>query len=247
MNNLLSTILLLFLPVFGCGLLVFRIVIKEHQLKLILAFSAAYLLALTFLHLMPEVFEQGSHDAGMFILIGFFIQLFIDYFSTGIEHGHIHIHKEDKNKIPLTIIFGLYVHSFLEGLPIAELMNQGSITDSLLNFKNSMILGLTLHNIPIAIAFVTLLKQLEIKKNQSVLFLLLFSLMAPLGVVANELMQYAGVSNINYIIHISLGIVIGIFLHISTTIMFESSSNHKYNFAKMSSILLGAALAYLIS
>jgi zinc and cadmium transporter len=247
MNNLLSTILLLFLPVFGCGLLVFRVVIKEHQLKLILAFSAAYLLALTFLHLMPEVFEQGSHDAGMFILIGFFIQLFIDYFSTGIEHGHIHIHKEDKNKIPLTIIFGLYVHSFLEGLPIAELMNQGSITDSLLNFKNSMILGLTLHNIPIAIAFVTLLKQLEIKKNQSVLFLLLFSLMAPLGVIANELMQYAGVSNINYIIHISLGIVIGIFLHISTTIMFESSSNHKYNFAKMSSILLGAALAYLIS
>jgi zinc transporter ZupT len=247
MNNLLSTILLLFLPVFGCGLLVFRVVIKEHQLKLILAFSAAYLLALTFLHLMPEVFEQGSHDAGMFILIGFFIQLFIDYFSTGIEHGHIHIHKEDKNKIPLTILFGLYVHSFLEGLPIAELMNQGSITDSLLNFKNSMILGLTLHNIPIAIAFVTLLKQLEIKKNQSVLFLLLFSLMAPLGVIANELMQYAGVSNINYIIHISLGIVIGIFLHISTTIMFESSSNHKYNFAKMSSILLGAALAYLIS
>jgi zinc and cadmium transporter len=247
MSNLISTILLLFLPVFGCGLLVFRVVIKDHQLKLILAFSAAYLLALTFLHLMPEVFEQGNHDAGMFILIGFFIQLFIDYFSTGIEHGHIHIHKEDKNKIPLTIIFGLYVHSFLEGLPIAELMNQGSITDSLLNFKNSMILGLTLHNIPIAIAFVTLLKQLEIKKNQSVLFLLLFSLMAPLGVIANELMQYAGVSNINYIIHISLGIVIGIFLHISTTIMFESSSNHKYNFAKMSSILLGATLAYLIS
>ncbi len=247
MSTLLITILLLFLPVFFGGLLVFRVVIKENQLKLILAFSAAYLLALTFLHLIPEVFQQGSQDAGMFILIGFFIQLFIDYFSTGIEHGHIHIHKEDKNKIPFTIIFGLYVHSFLEGLPIAELMNQGSITDSLLNFKNSMILGLTLHNIPIAIAFVTLLKQLEIKKNQSVLFLLLFSLMAPLGVIANELMKYAGVSNINYIIHISLGIVIGIFLHISTTIMFESSSNHKYNFAKMSSILLGAALAYLIS
>ncbi len=247
MSTLLITILLLFLPVFFGGLLVFRVVIKENQLKLILAFSAAYLLALTFLHLIPEVFQQGSQDAGMFILIGFFIQLFIDYFSTGIEHGHIHIHKEDKNKIPFTIIFGLYIHSFLEGLPIAELMNQGSITDSLLNFKNSMILGLTLHNIPIAIAFVTLLKQLEIKKNQSVLFLLLFSLMAPLGVIANELMKYAGVSNINYIIHISLGIVIGIFLHISTTIMFESSSNHKYNFAKMSSILLGAALAYLIS
>jgi zinc transporter ZupT len=247
MSTLLITILLLFLPVFCGGLLVFRVVIKENQLKLILAFSAAYLLALTFLHLIPEVFQQGSQDAGMFILIGFFIQLFIDYFSTGIEHGHIHIHKEDKNKIPFTIIFGLYVHSFLEGLPIAELMNQGSITDSLLNFKNSMILGLTLHNIPIAIAFVTLLKQLEIKKNQSVLFLLLFSLMAPLGVIANELMKYAGVSNINYIIHISLGIVIGIFLHISTTIMFESSSNHKYNFAKMSSILLGATLAYLIS
>ena len=98
MSTLLITILLLFLPVFCGGLLVFRVVIKENQLKLILAFSAAYLLALTFLHLIPEVFQQGSQDAGMFILIGFFIQLFIDYFSTGIEHGHIHIHKEDKNK-----------------------------------------------------------------------------------------------------------------------------------------------------
>jgi hypothetical protein len=60
-------------------------------------------------------------------------------------------------------------------------------------------------------------------------------------------MKQSGVANIDYIIQISLGIVIGIFLHISTTIMFESSNNHKYNFAKMASILLGSIVAYLIS
>jgi len=247
MQEIIFTILALFLPVFICGLLVFRIRIPESKLKLILAFSAAYLLALSFLHLMPEVFEHGEKNSGIFILIGFFIQLFIDYFSTGIEHGHIHLHGQPKNKVPLTIIMGLYIHSFLEGLPIAELMSHGSSEGSLLGFKNSMVLGLTLLNIPIALAFVTMLKHLGITFKQSVFYLFLFCFMAPLGVIANKALSLAGIANMDYLIHISLGIVIGIFLHISTTIMFESSNNHKYNFAKMSSILLGAAMAYLIS
>ena len=70
--------------------------------------------------------------------------------------------------------------------------------------------------------------------------------MAPLGVLCNELMKQAGVANIDYIIQISLGVVVGIFLHISTTIMFESSNNHKYNFTKMAAILLGSIVAYII-
>lgn len=247
MQDLIYTILLLFLPVMICGMLVFRFKISDNKLKLILAFSASYLLALTFVHLMPEVFSKGDEKIGIYVLIGFFIQLFLDYFSTGIEHGHIHIHHQPKRKIPISILFGLYIHSFLEGLPVAEVMGHGHNSGSMLGFKDSMILGLTLHNIPIAIAFVTMLKQLQIAKKSAIVYLILFCLMAPLGVLCNELMKQAGVANIDYIIQISLGIVVGIFLHISTTIMFESSNNHKYNFAKMASILLGSVVAYLIS
>ncbi|HEY1039488.1 MAG TPA: hypothetical protein VGF30_08800, partial [Bacteroidia bacterium] len=101
--------------------------------------------------------------------------------------------------------------------------------------------------IPISIAFVTMLKQMNISTRTSIIYLFLFSLMAPLGACFSELLHAIGINNIDYIIKISLGIVIGIFLHISTTIMFESSNNHKYNFVKMASIILGSIVAYLIS
>ncbi len=247
MSDLISTLLLLFLPVLGCGLLVFRFKIPDTKLKLILAFSASYLLALSFLHLLPEVFSKGDEHIGLFILIGFFIQLFLDFFSTGIEHGHIHIHKHHDKKFPVAILFGLYFHSFLEGLPVSEIVQHQHEHSSVLGFKNSLVAGLVLHNIPISIAFVTMLKQMHISTKTSIIYLILFAIMAPLGACFSELLHAFGVSNIDYIVKISLGIVIGIFLHISTTIMFESSNNHKYNFVKMASILLGSVVAYLIS
>ena len=41
-------------------------------------------------------------------------------------------------------------------------------------------------------------------------------------------------------------IVIGIFLHISTTILFESSEGHKFNLSKLIVIVLGVIVAFLI-
>jgi hypothetical protein len=43
-----------------------------------------------------------------------------------------------------------------------------------------------------------------------------------------------------------MGLVIGIFLHISTTILFESGSGHRFNLYKLSVILLGAIAALLL-
>jgi uncharacterized membrane protein YadS len=39
--------------------------------------------------------------------------------------------------------------------------------------------------------------------------------------------------------------VIGIFLHISTTILFESNVDHRFNFYKMIAIIIGAGIAVL--
>ena len=41
-------------------------------------------------------------------------------------------------------------------------------------------------------------------------------------------------------------IVIGVFLHISTTILFEASKNHKFNASKLGVIILGIILAYFM-
>src|SRR5690554_4379466 len=88
-----------------------------RDVKVLLAFSGAYLLALSVLHLLPEIYGGPVESVGMFILLGFLLQMVLDYFSRGVEHGHIHDHKLEK--FPLGIFIGLFLHSMIEGLPLA--------------------------------------------------------------------------------------------------------------------------------
>ena len=63
---------------------------NRNRLKLLIAFSGSYLLSITALHLLPEVFASSGRGAyfGAFILVGFFLQVMLEYLSGGIEHGH---------------------------------------------------------------------------------------------------------------------------------------------------------------
>jgi zinc and cadmium transporter len=235
-------IALLFVPVLIAGITVFYIKLTESHLKLLLAFSAAYLLALSFLHLLPEIFSNiPSPHAGLWVLAGFFIQVLLEFFSSGIEHGHAHIHAE-KNKIPLALLFGLFLHSFIEGLPLAGIFNPSQSKQSI-----SFLMGVTLHNIPISIAFAGLLIHQQLAKSKIITYLLLLAFMAPLGALIGYCIQNT-LGNIEHLSTIFTAIVVGIFLHISTTIIFESSEkNHRYHITKLLSILLGVALGYWLS
>ncbi len=251
--SLLISCLLLSVPVILSGIIILRFKLSETALKLTLSFSAAYLLSLSFLHLLPEIFghPDTAHGAGLYILAGFFIQLLLDYFSTGIEHGHVHhhdhTHKGDSH-LPLSVIAGLFLHSFIEGIPVSDVFSANTPAHAgLLEFKQSLILGITLHNIPISIAFMALMLHKGVPKKSAILYLLLFSAMAPLGACFSEMLHLAGIEQYQSVMNIALGIVVGIFLHISTTIMFESSENHRYNFTKLLSIFLGAVLAWIIT
>ena len=44
-----------------------------------------------------------------------------------------------------------------------------------------------------------------------------------------------------------LAIVVGMFLHISTTILFETDESHKFNLAKLLLIISGGYVAYLVA
>ena len=96
---------------------------KSRNIQLLLTFSGAYLLAVSLLHLIPELF--GNHSSvnldndlskniGIFILGGFLIQILLEYFSKGIEHGHFHKQKV----IPITVLISLCFHALLEGIPL---------------------------------------------------------------------------------------------------------------------------------
>jgi zinc and cadmium transporter len=161
--------------IFG-GLAVFFVKKDSNQrLKLILSFSGAYLFAITILHLLPDVYQgDQTHLIGLFILGGFILQILLEQFSQGIEHGHIHLNSHQQS-FPWGIMLSLCLHAFLEGMPLTN--------------GNIQSLG----------------------------------------------------SYYPYI----MGVVIGIFLHISTTILFESSVDHKFSMKKTFAVLAGITIALM--
>src|SRR3954468_1871680 len=103
----------LFLSVIISGLSVLFINISSKNLKLLLSFSGAFLFAISVLHLIPEIYSSKTANIGVFILIGFFAQILLEFFSEGIEHGHIHIHKEHhghhEHAFPYAMMIGLSI------------------------------------------------------------------------------------------------------------------------------------------
>lgn len=217
-------------PIAAVVLGVFFVLIRPSSVKspkLLLAFSGAFLLSITVFDLLPDVYESlASKTTGLLIMLGIFTQIFLEFFSKGAEHGHMHIHK-NASVFPWLLFVSLCFHAFLEGFPI--------------NQDNSMVYGVLIHKIPIAVLLTTFLIRSDFKNIQIVLFLVIFVLMTPLGTfMANSVAIL-----LDYVIYIN-ALVIGIFLHVSTTILFESSEGHRFNLVKLLTVILGIGLAYML-
>lgn len=225
-------LLLLFFSAFLGGTAVFLFKGGNHKLlKIVLAFSGAYLFGITVLHLIPDAYHGDDNLVGVFILIGFIFQIVLEQFSDGIEHGHIHKHGHDHAAFPFGIMVSLCLHAFLEGMPIAE------------GHQHELVFGIALHHIPASFALGSVLMAHNQSKGRIVFFIILFALMAPAGYLLSNSLSNGGIGNLQQYFNRIMGVVIGIFLHISTTILFESSADHKFNLRKMIAVLLGIGIA----
>jgi len=231
--------IILFVSAFVGGSLIFLIKSNlNKKLKLLLSFSGAYLFSITVLHLLPDVYSTGDPYVGLFILAGFGFQIFLEQFSEGIEHGHIHVHQHHGMAFPFGIMISLSLHAFLEGMPLVDLSGGN-------HHEHTLLYGIALHHIPAAFALTSVLYQSNVKKFNVILMLILFAAMTPLGSMTSNLLQSQSIGMISNYFNYMMGIVIGIFLHISTTILFESNVDHRFNFYKMIAIVIGASLAVL--
>jgi hypothetical protein len=197
-----------------------------RHLKLLLAFSGAFLLSITVFNFLPEVYANGQEHIGVFIMIGILLQIVLEFFSKGAEHGHMHLDKS-KTIFPWMLFISLSVHAILEGIP--------------LDAHDNLVYGVIVHKLPIAIILASYFLSSQLSKLKIGLFLILFALMTPLGVWLSEHISTLE----DYYYQIS-AIVIGIFLHISTTILFESNAGHKFNLTKLLTIISAIIIAYFI-
>ncbi|GAB2768371.1 ZIP family metal transporter [Salinimicrobium soli] len=194
--------------------------------QLLLSFSGAFLLSVTVFELLPEVYTSGNEQVGLFIMLGLLLQIFLEFLSKGVEHGHMH-HQEESAKFPLLLLLSLSLHSLLEGFP--------------LNTSTDLLHGVVIHKIPVAAILSTFLIHSGISKGRVILFLTIFAAMTPLGSWLHSSFEALD----TYSIYI-YSLVIGVFLHVSTTILFEASKNHSFNLSKLAVIIVGIILAYLI-
>lgn len=227
-------VIVLFLGAFTGGIAVFLFKGNNQQsLKLVLSFSGAFLFGITVLHLIPDAYHGNDNYVGVFILLGFLFQIVLEQFSEGIEHGHIHKPEHEHIAFPLGILISLCIHAFLEGMPLAE------------GHQNQLVYGIALHHVPASFALATVLLASKQSKSKTVFFVVLFAIMAPAGYFFSNELSVGGIGNLQHYFNRIMGIVIGIFLHISTTILFESSSDHKFTVRKMVAVLLGVGIALI--
>jgi zinc transporter ZupT len=268
---------------------------NKKSLKLLLAFSGAFLLSLTVLHLLPEVYESSNHVAethveethnheahaeeahnhdghehgheahnhqaheghdpenhdhdahieddghghdhkhannpiGLYIMAGIVFQIILEYFSKGAEHGHVHgghDHDHGHSSMPWLLFISLCIHALLEGMPV--------------HHYNELAWGIAIHHFPIAIILTAFFINSGLNKIAVLLFMVAFSAMTPLGTLASGQLDFLA----DYFTEIS-AVVVGILFHISSTIIFESGENHRFNLAKLLAIILGAVMAYFL-
>jgi zinc transporter ZupT len=214
------------------------------DVKVLLAFSGAYLFGLAIMHLLPEIYIHLGHDAGLYILLGFLIQMVMDYFSRGVEHGHIHHHISVKNPFPLGIFVSLFLHSIVEGLPLGggfDHNHGGHGFDT-----GSLAIGIAIHKIPEAMALAAILYHVFEKKSKVIAYIALYAIATPLGILIGQYFLENTANDPTEIYSIILSIAVGIFLHVSTTIIFEADEAHRLSWPKSIAIILGLTLVLLL-
>ena len=195
--------------------------LPEGAMRAITVFGGAFLLGVCVLSLLPEAVniifpEDGELEVDQrpffAILAGFLIQQVLESLSAHAEHGHIDDHHADAPILGL--MMGLCLHAFLEGMPLVDI--DGSV-------NNGLLVGILIHNIPVALILVALLSSRHMNVWTALALLALFGIMSPLGSLFN---LYVVQPDENQQ-HMIIGLVIGVLLHVSSSILFDHKQHDK--------------------
>lgn len=196
--------------------------------KNLLVMSAGFLITICLNEVFPEVYGHGGHNIGIFVIAGVLLQLLLESLTKGFEHGHMHHHKDDHEILPIALIGGLFIHAFIEGIPLAQEKDVFS----------PYLMGILFHNLPISFVLGSFLGHSKAFSAKFWMIVLTFALASPLGMLLGQF--FSPDLQVYF-----LAIVGGIFLHISSVIIFESNKNHKMDWQKIFYVILGVALGLI--
>lgn len=203
-------------------------------LNLILSFSGSFLLGVTLIHILPELYEHQKSNltVSIFIMVGFLVQVVLESYSKGIEHGHVHVH--DFKKTPYSLFFALCTHAIIEGSILVT------------PYSTELVSAILIHKIPVAFLLGVLLFSNSQKNIFSIILLIAFAICTPLGSFIGDRIHTINLFNVE-MASLLMALATGSFLHVSTTILFESSPGHKLKVNKYLPALIGGMLAIMSS
>ncbi len=236
-----QTIIILILTTIGAGASYFILNLKSNTFKTPLVFAGAYLFSITVIHILPELFSESRvpYKVGVFVLVGFLLQHILEFFTSGVEHGHMHQnthHHGHKPMLSISLLIALCIHALLEG---ALLSHPSSIHAK--HESHTILFGIVLHKMPAAFALMSVLSTQIINRFWLFGLLTIFAIMTPLGLLLSNYINMDEEST-SYL----FALVSGSFLHISTTIFVESNPGHRTDIRKLIALFLGVFSAIIV-
>lgn len=200
----------------------------KRVIRLFISYGAGVLLAVAFLHMVPEAIDISGHSTiGIFLLTGFSCIFIMEKF---IMMHPCDEHACDFHYIGLTALYGLSVHSLIVGFSLGFAMRTGSL-------GWMVFLAIIIHKIPESFSLTSLLSLGKKYSRNSIFFIIFFfSLLVPIGmIVAAKLL----VSN-HKITGYAVAIAAGTFIEIAACdILPELHRSGEWRYKNLTAFVLG--------
>lgn len=126
------------------------------------------------------------------------------------------------------MVVGLCLHAFMEATAVGSRHHaHGHGSGDLLMWS------IAVHKYPVTVAFLGTLLQTSLPRRKAYGLLVVFAAMAPLGVLLGDVTPLA-----RYSPQLT-ALVVGIFMHVSTTVLFETTESHRFNLGKLGAMVIG--------
>ena len=199
----------------------------QETFRLVISFCAGILLGAVFFHVLPEISTVLGRHLGYSVMFGFLLIFVLEKFIMvhPCEEGECDYHK-----IGIAAYIGIGFHSILDGIAIGA--------GTMMNLSFIIILAVTLHKFPAALALSSLLvKGKEYTKKKILLSMFIFALATPIGALV-AVFIFQGVDD--YVVATALGISAGTFLFISIGDLLPTVyEEHEKGYKNLVSLCLG--------
>jgi zinc and cadmium transporter len=239
--DILEYILLFFVPALA-GVSVFFLPKKRlvRSIDYIKLFGASFFLGVIVMHLLPEIFHEADKNVGLFVALGFFFQVLLETF-TGSE-PHDHVLPEEGSRYTLSLLIGLGIHAFFEGFPLADTFEH--LHHAHAHAEDTYLTGVLLHKIPVVIILVMMMLSNGLSKKSTLIQMLVFSAMTPLGLFAGGFIPDAGNLGL-YILAFVVGSISHVAMHLILTRDVGQGSRSAI-FVKVLLMIFGFSLVYFL-